>query len=92
MSEIYSDRRFVVRYGLAAQGVELSKGMLVHDLVCADDALLIDSGPDARAAYMQLVVVAGAEYGLNFNWKKIEVLPVRTDNPQARWNTRRRKT
>ena len=51
--------------------------MLIHDLVYADDTLLIDSDASVVEAYMRHVGEAGAEYGLCYNWRKIEALPVR---------------
>ena len=38
---------------LVAQGIKFSEGMLVHELLYADDTLLVESDPDAVAAYMQ---------------------------------------
>ena len=62
----------------AQRQVQLSEGLLIHDLMYADDTLLIDADEDVVEAYMQCVGAAGAEYGLSFNWRKIDALPVRT--------------
>ena len=43
-----------------------------------NDILLIDVREDVLQKFMECVADAGAEYGLTFNWKKLEVLPVRT--------------
>ena len=50
----------------------------INELVYADDTLLIDIHDGALQKYMECVAGVGAEYGLAFNWKKLEVLPVRT--------------
>ena len=48
------------------------------ELAYADDTLLLGStGPDVERN-MHYVEAAGGEYGLSFNWSKLEQLPVRT--------------
>ena len=61
----------------ALETAGLSAEMVVHDLVYADDTLLVDIDEHAIEGYMHQVGQAGREYGLSFNWKKIEMLPVR---------------
>ena len=51
----------------------------MKELVYADDTLLIDLQSDVLQLFMECVAEAGKEYGLSFNWKKLEVLPVRTE-------------
>ena len=64
---------------LKAQGCELSEKLLVHDLLYADDTLLIDVyGPNLQQ-YMDIVVRLGAFYGLSINWNKVEVMPIQCD-------------
>jgi hypothetical protein len=59
--------------------VILSSEVPVHELVYADDTLLIDVRSDTLQAYMDCVEEFGAEYGLALNWQKIEVLPARRE-------------
>ena len=50
---------------------------LVHELIYADDTLLIDARGQVVQAYMDAVVSVGAQYGLQINWKKVELMAVR---------------
>ena len=50
---------------------------MVQDLVYADDTLLIGVHGEEIQAYMESVVLMGAEYGLQLNWSKLEVLECR---------------
>ena len=50
----------------------------VSDLVYADDTLVIAVDETSAHAYMNSIAAAGQEYGLTFNWSKLEVMPVRT--------------
>ena len=51
----------------------------MHELVFADDTLLIDVlGPNLQH-YMDLIVQFGSQYGLSINWKKVEIMTVRCD-------------
>ena len=52
---------------------------LVDELVYADDTLIVASAPGHAEQYMKAVERAGANYGLNFNWGKLEVLSVGSD-------------
>ena len=49
---------------------------LVDELVYADDTLIVASAPGHAEQYMQAVARAGANYGLIFNWGKLEILAV----------------
>lgn len=49
----------------------------IEELLYADDILLIHSSQDAVREYMRCVSDAGSAYGLQFNWKKLENMPVR---------------
>ena len=46
----------------------------VHELVYADDALLVATTGEEASEYMHCVQRAGQQYGLQFNWRKLEVL------------------
>ena len=53
-------------------GVELHKDCLVNDLVYADDTLLLDVDEEALSTFMECVGAAGQEYGICFNFIKLE--------------------
>ena len=59
-------------------GVKLSREVACNDLVYADDTLLIDVAGQSVQHFMQCVGEVGAKCGLNFNWSKLEVLQVRS--------------
>lgn len=59
-------------------GMKLASELFVHELVYADDTLVIDVRSETVQAFMECIGSAGAEYGLVFNWSKLEALPVRT--------------
>jgi len=50
---------------------------VVEELLYADDTLLIHSDAEVVRVYMDCVKQAGQNYGLAFNWKKLENMPVR---------------
>ena len=49
-------------------GTTLTPDMLTHDLLYADDTLLMDVRGNTVQQYMNCVGAVGAEYGLQFNW------------------------
>ena len=49
--------------------VDLSSSVLCHDILYADDTLLIDVDSDKLQSYMQCVADQGASYGLKLNWQ-----------------------
>ena len=52
---------------------------MINELLYADDTLVI-SLDDARIqGYMKCIVQAGANYGLLFNWRGLDVLPIGCD-------------
>ena len=51
--------------------------LLVRDLVYADDTLIVDVESSGAQSFMEAIGEAGMEYGLSFNWSKLEALPVR---------------
>ena len=51
----------------------------IEELLYADDTLLIHSNPEIVKLYMECVRIAGMNYGLSFNWKKLENMPIRCD-------------
>ena len=62
---------------LARLGVQLHEHCLVHDLIYADDTLLMDVDENAVATFMECVGAAGKEDGLSCNFTKFEAMPVR---------------
>ena len=59
------------------QGFKLSDRFVAHEPVYADDTLLIDVTGNTFELFMKAIGEAGAEYGLAFNWSKLESLPIR---------------
>ena len=57
----------------------MSSDEILHlrTLVYADDTLIIDVDAKSAEAFMKAIGEKGAEYGLYFNWSKLEVLPLR---------------
>ena len=51
----------------------------VRELVYADDTLIVATNPEQADDYMKTIAQAGANYGLKYNWKKLEVLPIRCE-------------
>ena len=49
----------------------------ISELMYADDTLLVGVHDNLLQSYMTTIGRVGAEYGLSFNWSKLEVLPVR---------------
>ena len=47
-----------------------------YDLVYADDMLLINVLGGDLQKYMDIVIQLGASYGLQINWKKVEVMMI----------------
>ena len=62
----------------ASSDPSYTKPPFPSELVYADDTLIMAVNEDSAHAYMTCISLAGSEYGLSFNWKKLEVLPVRT--------------
>ena len=60
-------------------GVQLADNFITNELVYADDTLLIDVSGKVLQQYMECVGEMGCEYGLEFNWSKLEMLAVRSD-------------
>ena len=55
----------------------LKSPLSVHDLIYADDTVLIDNSSDNVQKYMESVISTSAEYGLEINWSKVDLLGVR---------------
>ena len=55
----------------------LDPSLVVHELLYADDTLLMDASGGSVEQYMRCVEEVGAEFGLTFNFSKLESMPVR---------------
>lgn len=64
---------------MAASGIGLSSCFHVHELLYADDTLLIEAREEIVQQYMQCVADAGKVYGLSLNWTKVEMLAAGCD-------------
>ena len=60
-------------------GITLRSTGLVHELIYADDTLLLDTDPGNIHVFMTCIADVGRVYGIQFNWSKLEHLPVRMD-------------
>ena len=49
------------------------------ELMYADDTLILAVNNEDAEIYMQCIEQAGRMYGLQLNWNKLEVLPVRCE-------------
>ena len=56
-----------------------SEGLLADELVYADDTLILGLSSEYVQQYMACIQQVGQEYGLSFNWSKLEATGVRTD-------------
>jgi hypothetical protein len=61
---------------LLEQGYELDMGLQVHELLYADDTLLLGIDSNCLAAYMLSIHNIGKCYGLELNWDKLESISV----------------
>ena len=59
---------------LQARDVNLSAEVATNELLYADDTLLVETDGGNIQSYMQAVSEAGQNYGLSFNWSKLEVM------------------
>jgi len=61
------------------RGVCFGSTNAVNEVVFADDTLFLDVAPENLHAFMTSIGKAGLEYGLSFNWSKLELECVRSD-------------
>ena len=54
---------------------------LVNDLVYADDTLVVAVEQERAELHMNCIARAGSNYALTFNWKKVELMPIRCQAP-----------
>ena len=64
------------REDLKEKGYDFKDEAGIHELLYADDTLLIDADAHIIAEYMYSIEQCGKHYGLEFNFAKIEALPI----------------
>ena len=57
-------------------GIELASNFVCHEIIYADDILLIDMFGENLQAYMDCVAAQERTYGLELNFFKVECMPV----------------
>ena len=61
---------------IGERGGVLDPFLVVHELLYADDTLLMDASGGSVGQYMRCAEEVGAEFGLTFNFSKLESMPV----------------
>jgi hypothetical protein len=61
-------------------GIRLDSDFVCHEVVYADDTLLIDVFGENLQKYMQCVAAQGKLYGLSLNFSKVECMPVNCES------------
>ena len=61
-------------------GIHLDTDFICHEIIYADDTLLIDYFGENLQAYMECVAEQGKSYGLRLNFSKVECMPVRCES------------
>ena len=59
-----------------ARGLSQDARIPVSELIYADDTLVVGVSDDYVSKLMEAIHCAGSNYGLAFNWSKLEALPV----------------
>ena len=67
------------RKDLEQNHVNTAERLPVSELLYADDTLVVDVDATRAQEFMNCIGKAGMNYGLGFNWKKLEVLPMRCE-------------
>jgi hypothetical protein len=65
------------RESLLAKGWQLTDKLPLHDLLYADDTLIIEVDSECLQAYMAEIEEKGSEYGLSLNWNKVEAMLIK---------------
>ena len=63
----------------ATYGDLFDKSSAMNELIYADDTLLIDSNDDTLQLFLDSIAHYGETYGLQLNWKKVELLPINSN-------------
>jgi len=53
--------------------------LVTRSLLYADDTLIVEADAEIAQYYMEAIAEVGAQYGMSYNWTKLEVLRVRHD-------------
>jgi hypothetical protein len=67
------------KHDLAQRGSGVPDDLFATELLYADDTLIVDVDSSRAELFMNCIGRAGSHYGLSFNWRKLEVLPVRCE-------------
>ena len=51
----------------------------IHELVYADDTLLLGTSTDQLQKYLQCIAYVGQNYGLALNWKKVDQMSIQCE-------------
>ncbi len=76
MSVLMTDARRLLQ---ERNDINLSADLPLHELLYADDTLLIDTYGPHLQEFMDIVAELGREYGLKLNWSKVECLPIQCE-------------
>ena len=74
MSVLMSDAKESLQ---SKHNIQLSPNLVCHEVLYADDTLLIDIHGSNLQLYMQCIAEEGKSYGLSLNVSKLECMPVR---------------
>ncbi len=64
------------KHHLASNGLQSPEDIPVSDILYADDTLIVDVERTRAQQFMTCIGRAGANYGLTFNGRKLEILPI----------------
>ena len=64
------------------QHICLSEFLACHELLYADDTLLVETDRHKLQAYMNCIVECGREYGLKLNWNKVEQMNINCEGEE----------
>ena len=64
---------------LSEAGTQLSGRLVCHEILYADDTLIIDTDKDVVHEFMTAISDVGQTLGLTLNWAKVETLAIRTE-------------
>ena len=64
------------REHISSKGTKFEDDLNIHELLYADDTLLIEADAKIVEEYMHSIEIPGMQYGLAFNFGKIEALPI----------------
>ena len=77
MSVLMWDAKSDLKYNC---GIELDDELVCHEVLYADNTLLIDCFGTNLQSFMECIADQGKSYGLQLNWDKIECMPINCEN------------